>query len=99
VALELMTLDDLNHIYVLIPNDHSEERDLLTVANMTDAQFRWWIVAKGKMHGMQFLPSMGRIGMETRLNMINRLVRNGVRIYRTPRSPHPPPLSQTGKGE
>jgi hypothetical protein len=83
---ELMTLDDLNHIYVLIPNDHSEERDLLTVAAMTDAQFRWWIVNKGKLHGLQFLPSMGRIGMESRLNMINRMVRHGVRIYRTPKA-------------
>ena len=89
MALELMTLDDLNHIYVLIPNDQSEERDLLTIANMSDAQFRWWIVAKGKMHGMQFLPSMGRIGMETRLNMINRMVRHGVRIYRTPKGVQP----------
>jgi hypothetical protein len=78
-----MTLADLDHIYVMVPNDQTGERDLMTITQMTDRQFREWIVAKGALHGIQFLPSLGRIGLETRLAMINRLVKAGVRIYKT----------------
>ncbi len=80
--MELMTDEDLDYIYVLIPNPDSGERDLMTVRECTDQQFRWWITGMGNHYGVQMLPSLGRIGMETRLGMINRLIRNGVKIHK-----------------
>ncbi len=84
-----LTIDDLHYLYVVVPVDDSDETENLTVPQMSDRQFREWIVAKGAMHGVQILPTFGRLGMETRLSMINRLVRSGVRIYLAPR-PTPP---------
>lgn len=81
-----LTLEDLNYLFVVVPNDDGDGTENLTVPQMSDRQFREWIVAKGEMHGVQILPTFGRLGLETRLSMINRLVRNGVRIYLAPRN-------------
>lgn len=83
--MEQFTEDDLNYLYVIVPRDTGDDTENITVPQMSDKQFREWIVAKGEMHGVQILPTFGRLGLETRLSMINRLVRNGVRIYLAPR--------------
>lgn len=83
--MQELTLEDLDHLFVVVPVDDGVDTENLTVTQMSDWQFREWIVAKGAMHGVQILPTFGRLGMETRLSMINRLVRNGVRIYLAPR--------------
>lgn len=75
-----MTDDDLDLIYVLVDEDGSDERMPKTIRQLTDKEFRAWIVAFADHHRVQVLPSLGRIGMETRLAMINYLIRNGVRI-------------------
>jgi hypothetical protein len=77
-----MVDEDLDYIYVVVPRDTGDETENITVRHMSDKQFRTWIVGKGEQHGIQILPTFGRIGMETRLNLINRLIRKGVRIYR-----------------
>jgi hypothetical protein len=77
-----MVDDDLDYIFVVVPKDIGDETENLTVRQMSDKQFREWVVAKGAQHNIQILPTFGRIGMETRLNLINRLIRKGVRIYR-----------------
>ncbi len=82
---EPMTDDDLDLIYVLIDVDGSDEREPRTIRQLTDAEFRNWIVPFANYHGVQVLPSLGRIGMETRLLMINYLIRNGVKIYKQTR--------------
>jgi len=84
---QLMTEDDLDAIYVLIDVEGHEEREPKTVRALTDKEFRAWIVPFANYHGVQVLPSLGRIGMETRLSMINYLIRNGVRIYKQARPP------------
>ncbi len=81
-----LTDDDLDYLYVIVPRDDDNGTENITVRQMSDRQFREWIVAKGDLHGIQILPTFGRIGMETRLAMINRLVRHGVRIYLAPRN-------------
>ncbi len=82
-----LTEEDLDYLYVIVPRDDGQGTENITVRQMSDRQFREWIVAKGEMHRVQILPVMGRLGMETRLAMLNRLVRNGVRIYLAPRGP------------
>jgi hypothetical protein len=77
-----MVDEDLDFIYIVVPKDDGDETENLTVRQMSDKQFREWIVAKGEQHNIQILPTFGRLGMETRLNLINRLIRKGVRIYR-----------------
>ena len=84
---QLMTEDDLDLIYVLIDVEGQEERDPKTIRELTDQEFRGWIVPFATYHGVQVLPSLGRIGMDTRLSMINYLIRNGVRIYKQARPP------------
>lgn len=79
------SVDDLRYLYVVVPRDDGEGTENITAAEMSDRQFREWIVAKGEMHGVQILPTFGRLGLETRLAMVNRLVRHGVRIYLAPR--------------
>jgi hypothetical protein len=88
---QLMTEDDLDAIYVLIDVEGREEREPKTVRALTDKEFRSWVVPFANYHGVQVLPSLGRIGMETRLSMINYLIRNGVRIYKQA----PPPRRST----
>lgn len=80
------TLDDLDYIYVVVPReDDPSVRDNLTVPAMSDRQFREWIVGKGQLHHISVLPTLGRLGAETRLNMINYLIRKGAIIHRMPK--------------
>ena len=83
-----LTLDDLNRLYVLLYNDHDDGSTNLAVPEMSDRQFREWIVAKAQKNGIQLLPTFGRLSLETRLALVNRLIRKGVRIYVAPRLPH-----------
>ena len=82
---EMMTDSDLDLIYVLVDDERSEDRHPKSVRQLTDKEFRDWIVPFATYHGVQVLPSLGRIGMETRLSMINYLIRNGVKIYKQAR--------------
>ncbi|CAN5487425.1 hypothetical protein BH23CHL2_BH23CHL2_00400 [soil metagenome] len=82
-----MTEDDLDLIYVLIDVEGRQDRQPKSVRDLSDKEFRNWIVPFANYHGVQVLPSLGRIGMETRLAMINYLIRNGVRIYKQARPP------------
>lgn len=84
---EKITLDDLDRIYVVIESDDGPDRINLTVAQMSDRQFRTWIKAKADLAGVRMINPIGRIGFETRVYMLNRLVQAGVRIYMTPKSP------------
>jgi hypothetical protein len=81
------TDDDLDYLFVVVPTDDGVNTELLTARQMSDRQFREWIVAKGKLHNVQILPTFGRLGMETRLALVNRLIRNGVHIHLAPRTP------------
>lgn len=87
-----MTDTDLDLIYVLVPNDLTGERDPKSIRKLTDREFREWVVSFANYHGVQVLPSLGRIGMETRLAMINRLIRQGVHIAKLSSGPSAPPL-------
>jgi hypothetical protein len=80
------TDEDLDYLYIVVPKDDGTDTELLTARTMSDRQFREWIVAKGKLHGVQILPTFGRLGMETRLALVNRLIRNGVVIHLAPRN-------------
>uniref|UniRef100_A0A831TFE4 Uncharacterized protein n=1 Tax=Thermorudis peleae TaxID=1382356 RepID=A0A831TFE4_9BACT len=81
-----VTVDDLSRIYVVVPRDDGPGTENVTVAQMSDRQFREWIVAKGELHGVPMIAPMGRIGHETRARMINRLIKHGVRIYMVPKA-------------
>lgn len=81
------TDEDLDYLYVVVPTDGGSGTELLTARTMSDRQFREWIVAKGNLHGIQILPTFGRLGMETRLALVNRLIRHGVQIHLAPRTP------------
>ncbi|MBO9358679.1 MAG: hypothetical protein J7450_03820 [Thermomicrobium sp.] len=76
-----LTLEDLRRVYVLVPREDESGNENLTVAEMSDRQFREWIVAKAALHGVPLIPPLGRIGLETRLRLLNYLVHQGVRIY------------------
>lgn len=80
------TDDDLDFLYIVVPADDGSNTELLTARQMSDRQFREWVVAKGEMHGVQILPTFGRLGMETRLALVNRLIRSGVHIHLAPRA-------------
>lgn len=82
MAPTLMTDEDLDYIYVLVDVEGSTHREPKNIRQLTDAEFRKWIVEFSNYHGVQIIPSLGRMGMETRLAMINRLIRNGVKVYR-----------------
>ena len=56
------TDEDLDYLYVVVPTDVGDNTELLTARQMSDRQFREWIVAKGKLHGVQILPTFGRLG-------------------------------------
>lgn len=87
MVLGIMTLEDLDYIYVLVPRgDDPDDRENLTIRQMSDRQFREWIVGMGEHHRVPVLPTLGRLGDETRLNMVNYLIRKGVRIHRLPRA-------------
>lgn len=80
MSVELVTEEDLDRIFFLVDIEGRPDREPVSARSATDAEFRTWIVAFGAHHGVQILPVMGRIGLETRVAMLNRLVRNGVRI-------------------
>lgn len=82
MPLDLVTEDDLDRIFFLVDIENRPDREPVSVRNATDAEFRNWIVPFGAHHNVQILPVMGRIGMVTRVAMLNRLIRNGVRISR-----------------
>ena len=82
MSVELVTEEDLSRIYFLVDIEGRPDREPVSARNATDAEFRKWIVEFGAYHGVQILPVMGRIGMETRVAMLNRLIRNGVHIAR-----------------
>ena len=84
-AYREFTEDDLDYLYVLVPTDDGANSELLTARQMSDRQFREWIVAKGALSNVQILPTFGRLGIETRLALVNRLIRNGVSIHLAPR--------------
>lgn len=76
------TLEDLNKIYIVVPSDSGNGTVNLTVAQMSDRQFRDWVSAKAEIAGFEMIVPAGRIGYETRVNMLNRLAQNGVKIYK-----------------
>lgn len=82
-----LTLDDLNYLYVLVDTAPGQPRELVTVPQMTDQQFREWAVGFAAHHGAQILPTFGRLGLETRLAIVNRMVRMNVPIHLVPRDP------------
>ncbi len=79
-----LTIADLNRIYILVPRDDGPGTLNMTVAQMSDRQFREWMTAKAEISGINMIVPIGRIGYETRLYMINRLIMSGVRIYMVP---------------
>lgn len=87
-TVSLFVLEDLDDIYVGVPRDGAtDDADTHTIpaSEMTDRQFREWIVGKAAYHGVQILPTMGKISPETRLALVNRLLKQGVRIYKAPK--------------
>ena len=76
------TVADLNLIYIVVPRDSGGGTVNLTVAQMSDEQFRDWVRAKAEIEGIAIIVPEGRIGYETRVNMLNRLQQNGVKIYK-----------------
>ena len=80
-----LTVGDLNRIYIVVPRDDGPGTLNLTVAQMSDRQFREWMQAKAEISGVQMIVPIGRIGYETRVSMLNRLINAGVRIYMVPK--------------
>jgi len=81
---EEVTLFDLSRIYIVVPREDGLGTINLTVAQMSDRQFREWAKAKADLEGVKMVVPVGRIGLETRVYMLNRLIQSGVRIYRMP---------------
>lgn len=79
---EEFTQEDLNKIYIVVPEDSGTGTVNLTVAQMSDTQFRDWVNAKAEIAGIELIVPAGRIGHETRTNLLNRLSQNGVKIYK-----------------
>lgn len=87
MVLGTMTLEDLDLIYVVVPRgDDPDDRENLTVRQMSDRQFREWVVGMGQHYHVPMLPTLGRLGDDTRLNMVNYLIRKGVKIHRLPKA-------------
>jgi len=80
-----MTVADLNRVYIVVPREDGPGTLNLTVAQMSDRQFREWIAAKAEISGVQMIVPSGRIGYETRVYMLNRLISSGVRINMVPK--------------
>ena len=79
-----ITSADLRRIYVVIDSDDGTRRGNVTVAEMSDRQFRAWIKAKAELAGLRLVVPIGRIGYETRVYLLNRLGQAGGRIYMVP---------------
>lgn len=82
-----ITLADLHRIYIVVPNDNGIGTSNLTVAQMSDRQFRNWVKAKAELEGVRIMLPVGRVGLETRVYMLNRLAQSGVKIYMVPLNP------------
>ncbi len=80
-----LTVEDLWRVYVLVPREDGHGDENIPVVKMTDRQFREWIVAKAALHGVPLIPPLGRIGLETRVRLLNYLIHQGVRIYLVPK--------------
>lgn len=76
------TVADLNQIFILVPRDSGDGTVNLNVAQMSDNQFRDWVRAKCEIEGISMIVPEGRIGYDTRVNMLNRLAQSGVKIYK-----------------
>jgi hypothetical protein len=76
------SVNDLNSIYIIVPRDSGDGTANLTVAQMSDKQFREWVNAKAEIEGVALSVPEGRLGYETRVNLLNRLAQNGVKIYK-----------------
>jgi hypothetical protein len=76
------TLQDLHEIYVVVPRDLGGGTVNLTVAQMSDRQFREWAAGMADKHGIRMIVPVGRTGYETRVNIINRLIQGGAKIYK-----------------
>ena len=74
--------EDLYRIFIVVPKDRGGGTENLSIVEMSDRQFRNWVTAKADMSGVRMIVPAGRIGLETRLNMLNHLSRNGVKIYK-----------------
>ena len=68
-VIEEFTVEDLQYLYVVVPSDEAEGTENLTAAEMSDKQFREWIVGKSEWHGIQVLPTFGKLELETRVKM------------------------------
>jgi hypothetical protein len=79
-----ISLFDLSRIYIVVPREDGLGTINLTVAQMSVRLFREWIKAKADLDGVKMIVPVGRIGLETRVYMLNRLVQSGVRIYMLP---------------
>lgn len=76
------TIEDLSKIYIVVPRDSGGGTANLTVAQMSDKQFRDWVNAKADIEEVSIAVPEGRIGYETRVNILNRLSQSGVKIYK-----------------
>jgi hypothetical protein len=76
------TAEDLDLIFILVPNDNGVGTSNLPVSEMSSKQFRDWVVAKCEIERVRMIVPEGRIDLETRLNMLNRLQREGVKIHK-----------------
>lgn len=84
-----ITIDDLDRIWVVMPNDNGIGTSNFNAFTMTDRQFRTFAAAKAEQYGVRMLVPMGKIGLDTRVRMINYLIRSGIRIYMTPKQSRP----------
>lgn len=80
--MEPFTLDDLYRIYIIVPREDGLGTENLTVAQMSDRQFRWWVKEKSAREGVRMILPIGQIRHQTRLYMLNRLRESGVKIYK-----------------
>lgn len=86
---EEITIEDLSRIWVVMPNDDGIGTTNFNAVSMTDRQFRTFASAKAEQHGVRMLVPMGKISLDTRVRMINYLIRAGIRIYMTPKPKRP----------
>jgi hypothetical protein len=76
------TTEDLDLIYIVVPNDNGVGTSNLAVSDMSSKQFRDWFRAKTEIEKLSMIVPEGRIDLEMRVHMLNRLQREGVKIYK-----------------
>jgi hypothetical protein len=79
---ETFNVEDLDMIFIVVPRDFESGTVNLPVSEMSSKQFRDWISAKCEIEGISMIVPEGEIRLETRVNMLNRLSENGVKIYK-----------------